>query len=53
MMDITIRKTIYSVIDDYCIFSKPGEFIEIVEWTNDEGFDAIIETNKREKITMT
>jgi len=39
---ITNRRSVFSEIGDYCVFSKEHDFIEVTEWTNQEGFDITI-----------
>jgi len=36
------RRSVFSEIGDYCVFSKEGDFIEITEWINGEGYDIAI-----------
>jgi hypothetical protein len=39
------KKAIYAPLDQFCVFAKQsnrGEFIEVTEWKNGEGFDVHI-----------
>ncbi|MFA5696499.1 MAG: hypothetical protein WC917_03555 [Bacilli bacterium] len=38
------RKTVFSELSGYCPFAKEGkgDFIEVTEWSNGEGFDIAI-----------
>ena len=38
-MKIEKRTTIYDDLNKYCHHAKPHDFIEITEWTNQEGYD--------------
>ena len=33
------RKSIFSELKEYCHLAKKGDFIEITEWKNGEGYD--------------
>jgi hypothetical protein len=48
------RKTIFSYIGDACLFSRPGDYLEITEWTNGDGFDIDINSKTGiQKISIT
>jgi hypothetical protein len=36
------RRSVFSEIGDYCLFSKKDDFIEVTEWVNGDGFDITI-----------
>lgn len=38
-MKFAQRRTVYVDLSNYCHLSKPGETIEVTEWTNGEGWD--------------
>jgi len=41
-MDFNSRKSVTNKLEDYCANSRDGEFIEVTEWTNGEGYDIAI-----------
>ena len=40
--DINERRAINASLNDFCYLSKPGDFIEITQWTNYDGYDITI-----------
>lgn len=40
------RKSAHVNLKEFCYFAKENDFIEITEWTNGEGFDLLIETER-------
>ena len=36
------RKSIESLLSNFCHLAKPDDFIEITEWYNGEGYDIVI-----------
>lgn len=48
------KKALYCDLRPFCPgYAKKDDFIEITEWINGEGFDVLIETDKREKFSLT
>ena len=48
------KKALYCDLKPFCPgYTKKDDFIEITEWINGEGFDVLIETDKREKFSLT
>jgi hypothetical protein len=41
-MKKNLRKSVFSDVGNSCYLSKTGDFIEVTEWTNGEGFDVTI-----------
>jgi hypothetical protein len=33
------RKAIFTELEDFCHFANKGDYIEVTEWYNGEGFD--------------
>lgn len=50
-MKFSNRKSIYADLYKYCIFADKKDYIELTEWTNQEGFD--IDINGKKKISLT
>lgn len=48
-----LRNSIHSELKNYCTFAKPDSFIEVTEWTNEEGIDVYISDFGEERISMT
>ena len=40
--EIKERRSINCDLNDFCYLSKPGDFIEICEWVNLDGYDITI-----------
>ena len=38
-MNFEKRKSVYTELINYCYHAKPGQVIEVTEWTNGEGWD--------------
>ena len=43
--DVNKRKAAHVELNDISIFAKDGDFIEVTEWTNGDGFDLYISRN--------
>lgn len=41
-MELVNRKSIHDDLKKYCVLAKDNDYIEVTEWTNDEGWDIII-----------
>lgn len=41
-MDKYRRNTVFEELKDHCMFAKDGDYIEVTEWKNGEGFDVDI-----------
>ena len=41
-MELSNRKSVNDDLKKYCYLSKDGDFIEITEWSNGEGWDITI-----------
>ena len=50
-MKTEYRKSISENLKDYCHLSKDYDMMEIVEWTNGEGFDLYISSGSCDKYT--
>lgn len=46
-MEVSNRKSVFEELNKF-VPSGSGDFIEVTEWTNGEGWDIIISTNNRE-----
>lgn len=48
-------KSIFEELKDYCLFSKnrEGDYIEVTEWKNGEGFDVHIHSSLPQSFRMT
>jgi hypothetical protein len=51
MMETYQRKAKMTELKKYDHFAKDGDFIEVCEWHNGEGFDVTIGTNKQFQLT--
>lgn len=40
------RKAIFGELKEYCTFASDGDYIEVCEWKNGEGFDVEINNHK-------
>jgi hypothetical protein len=49
------RDSLFAELKQFCTFSigKNGDYIEITEWANGEGFDVDIETTQRQRFQLT
>jgi len=47
------RDAIFCELKKYCHFAKEGDCIEITEWYNGEGFDAIVSSNGDKYFSLT
>lgn len=52
MSRIYSRKTIFEELNAYCLMSRKGDFIEVTEWKNGEGFDVAISSKWSERIVQ-
>lgn len=48
-----LRKSIHSDLKNYCPLTKDDSFMEVTEWTTEEGFDVYISGLEHERISMT
>jgi len=48
-----LRKSVHSELKPYCTFAKDHSFIEVTDWTNEEGIDVYISDFGEERISMT
>lgn len=53
MVETYNRKSKWLELKPYCHHAKDDSFMEVVEWSNGEGFDVIIESRGKEQISMT
>lgn len=51
-MEITQRKSVNDSLKKYCVYAKDGDFIEVTERTNGEGWDINISDEKRMSLTF-
>lgn len=42
-IEVSKRKALFAELKDYCHHSKDGDYIEVTEWSNGEGYDIIID----------
>jgi hypothetical protein len=49
-MEIATKKSVHTNLKDYCQFAKPSDFIEITEWTNQEGYTINVSSCNDDKI---
>ena len=42
----TQRKAVHTDLVEYCIFASKGDFAEVTEWSNGEGYDISICTGR-------
>jgi hypothetical protein len=54
---VEMRKTAFVDLEDYCVGSLgerkgKGDFLEVTEWTNGEGYDIHIEDSKGTTLLM-
>ena len=47
------RMTLFSELNPFDVFAKKGDYIEVTEWTNGEGYDVTIESNPRAYFQIT
>jgi hypothetical protein len=49
------RKATFTSLEQFCIFdiNKPGNFIEVTEWANGEGFDVEINNSDIKRFQLT
>ena len=40
------RQSRFTELQPYCHHSKEGDFMELTEWHNDEGFDLVINSDR-------
>lgn len=57
-MKINNRKSVFFELKDFCTFSmgvnsKRGDYVEVTEWTNGEGYDIEIDTKTHTHIQLT
>ena len=45
-MEFNSRKAVNDKLKKYDYLAKDGDFIEVIEWTNGEGYDIIINGDK-------
>jgi hypothetical protein len=56
MVDIKVdkRRAVFAELRPYCMLSGEGDYIEVTQWANGEGYDIEIETKKRrERFSLT
>lgn len=51
-MEINNRKSVNDSLKKYCVYANDTDFIEITEWTNQEGYDIEISDKKRISLTI-
>lgn len=51
MMKLENRKSVYENLKRFDCLAKEDSFIEVIEWTNGEGFDISIDDNKHLSLT--
>jgi hypothetical protein len=52
-VEISNRRAIFSELAHYDHLSKPGDFIEVTEWSNGEGYDVEIATSLGSRFQLT
>ena len=50
-MEIKQRKSVNDSLKKYCVYAKDDDFIEVIKWTNGEGWD--IDISDKKKISLT
>lgn len=50
-MEINTRKAICDSLENYDYLAKEGDFIEVTEWTNGDGYDICINDEKLISLT--
>jgi hypothetical protein len=50
-METYTRKAKFTELKNYCHMSKVGDFMEVTEWHNGEGFDVTIGTDQQFSLT--
>jgi hypothetical protein len=48
----TLRKSAYVITNEFCHYAKEHDFIEVTEWTNNEGFDLTIESERHKNVKL-
>lgn len=52
-MESFVRRALFSELDEYCYLSEEGSYVEVTEWSNGEGFDAIVSSKTECHISLT
>ncbi len=52
---INNRRSAFVELKDFCYLTNKdsGDFIEVTEWTNGEGFDVTVSAHKEQQFTLT
>ena len=53
-ISVNQRRAVFLELKDYCFHSGDHDFIEIIEWSNGEGYDVVIDRKRGcEKFSLT
>lgn len=53
-VDSYVRNSVFAQLKQWCFgYGKDGDYIEVTEWANGEGFDVDIETEQRQRFQLT
>ena len=48
------RRAVFSELKPYCYISGEGDYMEVTQWTNGDGYDIEIDTkNRKERFSLT
>jgi hypothetical protein len=51
---VSERRAVFAELKPYCFHAGENDFIEVIEWSNGEGFDIVIDRkNNTERFSIT
>jgi len=51
-VNVNNRTALSADLNDFCLFAKENDFIELTEWTNGDGFDIVISSHGDKSFSM-